>query len=84
MMLRQLLPDMRVPAIAIQGICEDSRRIKSGDLFCAVAGELTDGRDYIKAAIANGAAAVLGEAPLPKMSNSLVPMIAVSHNIASA
>jgi UDP-N-acetylmuramoyl-L-alanyl-D-glutamate--2,6-diaminopimelate ligase len=77
MMLRQLLPGAQAPAIAIKGICEDSRRIKSGDLFCAVAGELTDGRDYIKAAIANGAAAVLGEAPLPKMSNPLVPMIAV-------
>ena len=77
MMLRQLLPDMHVPAIAIQGICEDSRRVKSGDLFCAVAGERTDGRDYIAAAIGNGAAAVLGEAPLPEMLNPLVPMVAV-------
>ena len=77
MMLRQLLPEMEVPAIAIQGVCEDSRRIKSGDLFCAVAGDLIDGRDYIAAAIANGAAAVVGEAPLPKMSNPLVPIIAV-------
>lgn len=77
MMLRQLLPGMPVPAIAIQGICEDSRRIKSGDLFCAVAGELTDGRDYIEVAVARGAAAVLGEAPLPEMSNPMVPMIAV-------
>jgi len=76
-MLRQLLPDMPVPAVAIQGICEDSRRVKSGDLFCAVAGERTDGRDYIAAAIGNGAAAVLGEAPLPEMSNPLVPMVAV-------
>ena len=77
MMLRELLPDMSVPAIAIQGICEDSRRVKSGDLFCAVAGERTDGRDYIAAAIGNGAAAVLGEAPLPELSNPLVPMVAV-------
>jgi len=77
MMLRQLLPDMPVPPIAIQGICEDSRRVKSGDLFCAIAGELTDGRDHIAAAIGNGAAAVLGEAPLPEMLNPLVPMVAV-------
>lgn len=77
MMLRQLLPDMPVPAIAIQGICEDSRQVKSGDLFCAVAGERTDGRDYIAAAIGNGAAAVLGEAPLPELSHPLVPMVAV-------
>ena len=77
MMLRELLPDTSVPDIAIQGICEDSRRVKSGDLFCAVAGEQTDGRDYIAAAIGNGAAAVLGEAPLPEMPSPLVPMVAV-------
>ena len=76
-MLRQLLPDMTVPAIAIQGICEDSRHAKSGDLFCAVAGELTDGRDHIAAAIGNGAAAVLVEAPLLQMLNPLVPIVAV-------
>jgi len=76
-MLSQLLPDMPVPVIAIQGICEDSRRVKGGDLFCAVAGEQTDGREHIAAAIGNGAAAVLGEAPLPEVSNSLVPMVAV-------
>ena len=77
MMLCELLPDMSVPAIAIQGICEDSRRVKSGDLFCAVAGELTDGRDHIATAIGNGAAAVLGEAPLPETFSPLVPIVAV-------
>ena len=30
---------------------------------------------HIAAAIGNGAAAVLGEAPLPEMSNPLVPML---------
>ena len=77
MMLRQLLPGISVPAIAIQGICVDSRRVKRGDLFCAVPGDLTDGRNYISAAIGNGATAVLGDAPLPKMLNPLVPIIAV-------
>jgi UDP-N-acetylmuramoyl-L-alanyl-D-glutamate--2,6-diaminopimelate ligase len=76
-MLNQLLPDMPVPAIAIQGICEDSRRVKGGDLFCAVAGENTDGRDHIAAAIGNGAVAVLSEEPLPEKLNALVPMFAV-------
>lgn len=77
MMLSQLLPDMSVPAIAIQGICEDSRRVKDGDLFCAVAGEQSDGRDYISAAIKKGAAAVLGDTPLPDVSGTSVPMVAV-------
>lgn len=77
MMLSQLLPDMKVPDVAIHGICEDSRRVKSGDLFCAVVGEQTDGRNYIAAAIGKGAVAVLSEAPLPQVTNRLVPMIAV-------
>lgn len=77
MMLSQLLPDMQVPDVAIHGICEDSRRVKSGDLFCAVAGEQTDGRNYIAAAIGNGAVAVLSESPIPEVTNRLVPMVAV-------
>ena len=79
MMLSELLSDMSVPAIAIHGICEDSRRVKSGDLFCAIAGEQTDGRDYIAVAIKNGAAAVLAESPLPELSNSSVPMVAIEE-----
>jgi UDP-N-acetylmuramoyl-L-alanyl-D-glutamate--2,6-diaminopimelate ligase len=76
-MLSQLLPDMQVPVVAIHGISEDSRRVRSGDLFCAVAGEQTDGRNYITAAIGNGAVAVLSEPPLPEVTNRLVPMVAV-------
>jgi UDP-N-acetylmuramoyl-L-alanyl-D-glutamate--2,6-diaminopimelate ligase len=74
-MLSQLLPDMQVPVVAIHGISEDSRRVKSGDLFCAVAGEQTDGRNYIKAAIGNGAVAVLSESPLPEVANQIVPEV---------
>ncbi|WP_416191391.1 UDP-N-acetylmuramoyl-L-alanyl-D-glutamate--2,6-diaminopimelate ligase [Neisseria sp. CCUG12390] len=36
----------------------DSRQIKAGDIFIACQGEYTDGRSYIPAAIANGAAFV--------------------------
>jgi len=36
----------------------DSRQIKQGDIFVACQGEYTDGRSYIPAAIANGAAFV--------------------------
>ena len=36
----------------------DSRQIKPGDVFIACQGEYTDGRSYIPAAIANGAACV--------------------------
>lgn len=36
----------------------DSRQIKQGDIFVACQGEYTDGRSYIPAAVANGAAFV--------------------------
>lgn len=36
----------------------DSRRVQNGDIFIACQGEYTDGRSYIPAAIANGAAFV--------------------------
>jgi len=36
-------------------VCADSRKVKSGDIFVAVRGTVTDGHDHITAAIANGA-----------------------------
>jgi len=39
----------------------DSRAVRSGDLFAAYPGALTDGRRFIRAAIRSGAAAVLWE-----------------------
>ena len=39
----------------------DSRAIERGDLFLAAPGESADGRDFIAAAVANGAAGVLWE-----------------------
>ena len=42
-------------------LASDSRRIRPGDVFFAYPGEAADGRDFIEAAIANGAAAVVYE-----------------------
>ncbi|MBB3119251.1 UDP-N-acetylmuramoyl-L-alanyl-D-glutamate--2,6-diaminopimelate ligase [Pseudoduganella violacea] len=42
-------------------LASDSRRIKAGDVFFAYPGEAGDGRGYIAAAIAQGAAAVVYE-----------------------
>ncbi|MDP3892617.1 UDP-N-acetylmuramoyl-tripeptide--D-alanyl-D-alanine ligase [Nocardioides sp.] len=41
----------------------DSREIEPGGLFVALAGEHTDGHEYAAAAVAGGAAAVLGSRP---------------------
>ncbi len=45
----------------IAGLSLDSRKIKAGYLFVAMPGEQVDGRDFIAAAIKQGAAAVIAE-----------------------
>ena len=77
MMLSQLVKESPVPEdVSFNGICEDSRMIRQGNLFCAVKGEQSDGRQYIDAAIDKGAVAVLCEQPGPSVS---VPVVEVDH-----
>jgi len=64
MKLRDLLSDDVAPGtgeIAVSGLSVDSRHVRRGDLFFAMAGAKTDGARYIGQAIANGAVAVVGE-----------------------
>ena len=51
-----------IPA-TVNGVAYDSRRVRSGDLFVAVAGLKQDGRRYLEEALARGAAAVVLEQP---------------------
>lgn len=44
---------------AATGVSIDSRTVKQGDLFVAIAGDNSDGHAYVKAAIDNGAAAAI-------------------------
>lgn len=62
--LQSLLPDyaQQLPATQVRGLELDSRQIKAGDCFIAVQGYQVDGRHFINAAIAAGAAAVLQQA----------------------
>jgi UDP-N-acetylmuramoyl-L-alanyl-D-glutamate--2,6-diaminopimelate ligase len=48
-------------AIAVMGLAVDSRAVKPGDLFFALAGSKTDGSRFVDAAIASGAVAVACE-----------------------
>jgi UDP-N-acetylmuramoyl-L-alanyl-D-glutamate--2,6-diaminopimelate ligase len=68
MQLRDLFSDEaeinpHAGTIAVRGLAVDSRAVKPGDLFFALAGLKTDGARFIEAAIAAGAVAVAGEHP---------------------
>src|SRR3984893_9107708 len=70
MKLRDLFSDdatvePRAEAAVVSGLAGDSRAVKPGDLFFAVAGSKTDGARFIDAAIAAGAVAVAGDHPPP-------------------
>ncbi|WP_346837153.1 UDP-N-acetylmuramoyl-L-alanyl-D-glutamate--2,6-diaminopimelate ligase [Microbulbifer sp. SAOS-129_SWC] len=60
--LQQLVPGYAgIPDVAVSGVALDSRKVRPGDLFMALRGSVVDGREYIDAAIAAGAAAVLAD-----------------------
>ena len=58
----EVLADFARLGVVLTGLTTDSRHIKPGMAFAAYPGAAGDGRDYIGAAIAAGAAAVLWEA----------------------
>ena len=68
MPLSELLPDVAgVPeGLAITGLAQDSREVRRGDAFVAVAGFGTHGLAFADRAIAEGATAVLFEPPAPR------------------
>lgn len=66
--LNELLDGIIIPEqknnlseISVSGLAIDSRKVKAGDIFFAYAGEKEDGNNYINAAIANGAIAILSD-----------------------
>jgi len=81
MKLAELLSDAAAPGageIVVSGLAVDSRQVKRGDVFFALAGAKTDGVKFIDQAVANGAIAVVGEhappaaigVPFLKLSNA--------------
>jgi len=49
----------KADSIFIKGLSSDSRNVRPGDLFAAIAGQSFDGHDFIDQAIANGCTAIL-------------------------
>jgi len=55
----EMEPAAALQTLEIQGLSADSRKIAPGDLFAAIPGGRSDGRDFIGQAIERGAVAVL-------------------------
>jgi UDP-N-acetylmuramoyl-L-alanyl-D-glutamate--2,6-diaminopimelate ligase len=70
--LRQVVGD--VGTIALTGIGDDSRAVEAGTLFAAIPGIHVDGHDFVAAAVARGAAALLVERAIQDAS---VPQLVV-------
>ena len=67
MLLSELLPELEGLSreLAITGLVQDSRAIRTGDAFVAIGGFGTHGLAFTETARAAGAAAILFESPAP-------------------
>lgn len=65
----------------VTGIAIDSRAVKPGDLFVALAGEKTDGHQYIPQALERGAAAVVISRPDAISQNQLENYIVAEDGV---
>jgi UDP-N-acetylmuramoyl-L-alanyl-D-glutamate--2,6-diaminopimelate ligase len=76
MPLSELLHSNTYADTVIGGMQLDSRKISPGDLFLAMPGDVHDGRQFIEQAVANGAAAVVAEAPVAGFVDEIpVPLV---------
>jgi UDP-N-acetylmuramoyl-tripeptide--D-alanyl-D-alanine ligase len=60
-------------SIEVTSVEFDSRKVRPGALFVALAGERVDGHDFAGAAAASGAVAVLGSRPVPELPTLVAP-----------
>ncbi|MFZ1933601.1 MAG: UDP-N-acetylmuramoyl-L-alanyl-D-glutamate--2,6-diaminopimelate ligase [Thermoguttaceae bacterium] len=69
--LRRLLPEAEIVGgddAWITGCSSDSRQVREGELFAALAGSRCDGHDFAADAVARGCAAVLADRPITELS----------------
>ena len=69
-----------VADVAIQGVTHDSRAVRPGNLFVAIAGQHADGHDFGASATRRGAAAALVERPIPEVE---LPQLVVASTPAA-
>ena len=96
MKLREIAPAnaelaARHADIKVSGVTADSRMVKAGDVFVAIAGGKTDGARFVDSAIAAGAVAIVAErappGPLPasiafvRVANARRALAAMAANV---
>ena len=89
--LSALLPaacDLAVGDCTVWGLALDSRRVRPGDLFCALQGAAGDGRSFIADAAQRGASAVLvdadpGFSPPPELSVPVLRLPGLRHQLSA-
>ncbi|MBS4205307.1 UDP-N-acetylmuramoyl-tripeptide--D-alanyl-D-alanine ligase [Lederbergia citrea] len=64
----------------INGVCIDTRKISSGNLFVPFKGENTDGHQHVEAALNNGAGAVLWQKDVPNPPEN-APVLIVENTL---
>ena len=84
MKLREILPpdaeiEPRHADLDIGGVTADSRTVKKGDLFVAIAGGKTDGLRFVGPAIVGGAVAILAERRLDAPLSDAVAFVRVGN-----
>lgn len=67
-----LEPSEPVPDVEVGGVALDSRRVRPGDLFVALAGDNVDGHDFIPDALERGAVAVVGTREIAELPRPYV------------
>lgn len=70
--------------VAVRGVTQDSRTVRAGALFAAIAGGHVDGHDFVAEAAARGAAAALVERPVPAVGLPQLVVDATPGALASA
>lgn len=84
-----LLAGRHCPKIAaslrVTGLCLDSRNLRAGDLFIAMAGSRTTGLDFVDEAIIRGAIAVVVDrqvlAQVPALAIPVIPIDCLSDSV---
>ncbi|MHB8573493.1 MAG: UDP-N-acetylmuramoyl-L-alanyl-D-glutamate--2,6-diaminopimelate ligase [Candidatus Dormibacteria bacterium] len=61
--------------VEVSGLAYDSRRVRPGDLFVAIAGEHVDGHRYASQAVEQGAVAVVHESRLADLGVAMIQVV---------